>query len=101
MLKSKRQVWRQGAPFRFHDPLSYCCPARIFRDILAALFGRLRAVKGQSPHPVVTMHKPGRCSSGRLVLSLWIAQVQVASGPDGRPGIAKPAAGGLFAEYEN
>src|SRR6516162_11633489 len=50
MLKSKRQVWRQGAPFRFHDPLSYCCPAMIFRDILAALFGRLRAVKGQSPH---------------------------------------------------
>ena len=29
-------------------PLSYCCPATIFRDILAALFGRLRAAKG--PH---------------------------------------------------
>ena len=28
---------------RFHHPLSYCCPATIFRDILAALFGRLRA----------------------------------------------------------
>jgi len=27
---------------RFHQPLSYCCPATIFRDILAAVFGRLR-----------------------------------------------------------
>jgi hypothetical protein len=31
---------------RFHHRLSYGCPATIFRDILAALFGRLRAVKG-------------------------------------------------------
>jgi hypothetical protein len=30
--------------------LSYCCPATIFRDVLAALFGRLRAVKEQSSH---------------------------------------------------
>jgi len=28
---------------RFHHPFSYCCPATILRDILAALFGRLRA----------------------------------------------------------
>jgi hypothetical protein len=25
--------------------LPYCCPATIFRDILAALFGRLRAAR--------------------------------------------------------
>ena len=35
---------------RFPHPLSYCCPATIFRDILAALFGRLRVVKGQSSY---------------------------------------------------
>jgi hypothetical protein len=27
-----------------HHPLSYCCPATIFRDVLVTLFGRLRAV---------------------------------------------------------
>ena len=31
-------------------PLRYCCPATVFRDILAVLFGRLRVVKRQSPH---------------------------------------------------
>ena len=35
----------------FNDPVPCHDPAEatIFRDILAALFGRLRAVKGQSP----------------------------------------------------
>src|SRR5215472_9287472 len=28
--------------------LSYCCPTTIFRDILAALFGRLRADRGNA-----------------------------------------------------
>src|SRR5215831_8215678 len=47
---------------RFHHPLRYCCPATIFRDILAALFGRLREVKGQSPHDgcglITSIRKP-------------------------------------------
>ena len=34
---------------RFPNRLSYCCPATIFRDILAALFGRLRAAGFRMP----------------------------------------------------
>jgi hypothetical protein len=47
---------------RFHHPLSHCCPTTIFRDVLAALFGWLRAVKGQSPHDgcglITSIRKP-------------------------------------------
>jgi hypothetical protein len=34
---------------RAHKPLSYCCPATIFRDILAALFGRMGETRAELP----------------------------------------------------
>ena len=65
-----------------HHPLSYCCPATIFRDILAALFGRLRAIKGQSPH-----HGCGLITSIRKPAARAIATIAGRR----RPGAVPPA----------
>ena len=85
--------------WRFPHPLSYCCPTTIFRDILAALFGRLRAVKGRSPHDgcgfITSIRKPavqaiatcgrlevyfrGHAASQGIVLpaEIWVVRARV------------------------
>jgi hypothetical protein len=66
---------------RFHHPLSYCCPATFFRDILAALCDRLRAVKGRCRMTDAVIRKPGRPSDRDRIITTGPSRFQPA-GPE-------------------